>query len=487
MSELQNYKLQANRWVINARWYYLIGIAIICFLAKYREFQSFDFLNTIDADLYILFGLLWLANSLFLVWIKLVEIKQSARWLSLLGYVQVITEIVLLVLLVYKLGGVDGIMPVALVVPIIESIILFGGFYPAVLAVTIVLAINLLFLTQSSNILSWFARQTPTFELKADWSGVLLAKTELISLIYVIIGFFSTFVSGLIRSRETLLATKAAEEEVQINELRNFNQELEANARELATKDLELSMANKQLENLEAAKSKFISVTAHQMRTPLSAIKWTFEMMKSGQLGVVTDEQKNFLDKGFASTERMIYIVNDLLNADQIETERLKYNFAPTELGKLIDVVLLEFTNQAKSKKIKILYDKSAKPLPAIELDAQKIRIVLENLLDNAVKYTPAGGQVTIKTLDDKVNSTRNSVEVLISDTGVGIPSAEQEKIFHKFFRAQNAVKMDPNGTGIGLFLSRDIIERHGGTIWFDSGKQGGVSFHFTLPLKQTG
>ena len=426
-----------------------------------------------------------MANLFFLLWVKVIEIRQDARGLSLLGYVQVITEIVLLVLLVYVLGGVDGIMPVALVVPIIESIILFGGFYPAVLASTIALAVNLLLVVQSTNILSWVSGQAPTFLLNNEWSMVLLAKTELISLIYIIIGFFSAFVSSLIRSREVLLATHAAEEEVKINELRNFNKELEANARELAAKDLELSLANKRLASLEEAKSKFIAVTTHQLRTPLSAIKWTFDMMQSGQLGIITNEQKDFLAKGFTSTERMISIVNDLLNADQIETERSEYNFVPTELEKLIASVLFEFSNQAQSKKIKLDYVKPPKPLSAIPLDPLKIRIVMENLIDNAIKYTSLGGQVTVTVLDDKINSAQSRAEIVIADSGVGIPLAEQGKIFSKFFRAPNAVKMEPNGSGIGLYISRDIVEKHGGTIWFESGKNGGVSFHFTLPLKQ--
>lgn len=269
-----------------------------------------------------------------------------------------------------------------------------------------------------------------------------------------------------------------------LERMKQINKELANKTRALEAKEIELTLTNRRLQKLEEAKSKFVAVTTHQLRTPLSAIKWTFNMIITGQLGPLTPDQKTFLDKGYQSTERMIKIVNDLLNLDQIEAERKDYNFIPVKLEELIESVTFEFENQAESKKIDLSVQKPGKPLPAVEADPLKLRLVFENLIDNAIKYNHFRGKVTIIISDDNLNTTKNSVEIVISDTGIGIPPAERDKIFGKFFRAGNAVAVEPDGSGLGLYLSRDIIEKHNGTITFQS-KDEGTDFHISLPLHQ--
>jgi len=286
-------------------------------------------------------------------------------------------------------------------------------------------------------------------------------------------------------SRLRILINEANLKTQQIQELEKVNQELEAKNRELYSKELALTIANKHLQSLEEAKSKFVSVTTHQLRTPLAAIKWTLDMTAKGQLGAVTEEQKKYLLQGLISTERVISIVNDLLKVDSIDTERSDYVFHPTDLVKLISNVIFEFDSQAAIKKINFLFLKPQATIPLIEMDANKVQMAFENLIDNAVKYTPESGQVTIRISDERINSAEGAVEITVTDSGIGIPASETGKIFQKFFRASNAIKAEPDGSGLGLFITRDIIEKHNGAIWFENRPGQGTAFSFTLPLHQ--
>ena len=301
----------------------------------------------------------------------------------------------------------------------------------------------------------------------------------------VTMGFFVGYVTKLNRERNLLLADQIREEATKSAEFKKLNQELETYAKQLFDKDFELTLANKRLQNLEQAKSKFVSVTTHQLRTPLSAIKWTFHMLLKGDLGPTTKDQHNFIEKGYESTQRMIAIINDLLNVDYMEADRSDYNFLPVDLPALIESILFEFTNQAESKAITLKCIKPPGPPPKVSADPIKLSMVVENLIDNAMKYTPRGGQVTVSIGDARINSVGSSLEVIVSDTGIGIPPHERDKIFHRFFRGSNATKVQTDGTGLGLFISRDIVEKHGGAIWFESGEKTGTQFHFTIPVNR--
>ncbi len=301
----------------------------------------------------------------------------------------------------------------------------------------------------------------------------------------ITMGFFVGYVTKLNRERNLLLADQIREEATKGAEFKKLNQDLETYAKQLFDKDFELTLANKRLQNLEQAKSKFVSVTTHQLRTPLSAIKWTFHMLLKGDLGPTTKDQHTFIEKGYESTQRMIAIINDLLNVDYMEADRSDYNFLPIDLPALIESVLFEFANQAESKTIKLKCIKPPTASPKVSADPIKLSMVIENLIDNAMKYTPKGGQVTVSIGDARMNSVGSSLEVIVSDTGIGIPPHERDKIFHRFFRGSNATKVQTDGTGLGLFISRDIVEKHGGAIWFESEEGQGAQFHFTIPVNR--
>ena len=314
-------------------------------------------------------------------------------------------------------------------------------------------------------------------------SGIYILFLVPVIAYLVIMGFFTSYVSKLNRERNLLLADQVRQEATKVDGFQKLNKELETYAKQLFDKDFELTLANKRLQNLEQAKSKFVSVTTHQLRTPLSAIKWTFHMLLNKTLGPTTPDQHTFIEKGYESTQRMIAIINDLLNIDYMQADRADYNFLPVDLPALIKSILFEFTNTAESKKITLKCDQLATPLPLVSADPIKLSMVIENLVDNAMKYTPPGGRVTVSVGDARINSVKSSLEVVVSDTGIGIPLAERDKIFHRFFRGSNAIKVQTDGTGLGLFISRDIIEKHQGAIWFESKDGEGTQFHFTLPV----
>ncbi len=262
---------------------------------------------------------------------------------------------------------------------------------------------------------------------------------------------------------------------------------LEEKEREVKAQELALGMANKNLDKLDKAKFEFVSVTTHQLRTPLSAIKWTFDMLAKGQLGPITADQKVFVQKGYESTDRAIAIVNELLRIDSIQEgkeTRANYQFSNVDIGDWVHNVSFPFANQLKEKQVNFTLNKPENPV-VVAIDAKRLSVALENLLDNAVKYSKSGGAVTITVSDAKLNSARSAVEIVISDTGIGIPEAEQQKIFQRFFRSSNAIKLVTDGNGLGLSIVKDIIDNHAGEIWFESKENGGTTFHIVLPVQQ--
>lgn len=415
----------------------------------------------------------------------MIDRETSHRHVSLLSFLQIAFEISLISLFIYDFSGTNTVIPALLFIPIVESIVLFGTIGPLIVSILIGVVLNILVVLANYSSLQFLFGETSAGRLDNLQITTIFTWSLIFSATYLIVGAVSSYIARQIAERENKLEEETANKEVQMNALRNFNKELANDARQIKAKDFELEMANKRLETLEEAKSKFVSVTAHQLRTPLSAIKWTFDMVLSGGLGPVNDEQKEFLAKGFESTQRMIRIVNDLLHVDQMDTDKIDLKFEKIDLNTLLESVGFEFTNQAISKEIKFEIKKPPKALPEIEGDQVKLRIVLENLLDNAIKYTPKGGQVALTVSDAKLNTAEAVVEIIVKDSGIGIPESEKSKVFSKFFRATNAIRTEPDGSGIGLFIAKDIVEKHGGSLWYESRPNEGSSFHLTLPLRQ--
>ena len=231
---------------------------------------------------------------------------------------------------------------------------------------------------------------------------------------------------------------------------------------------------------VERIKTEFVSISAHQLRTPLSAIKWTLRMILDGDLGEISKEQKEFLERTYASNERMISLINDLLDVTRIEEGRYIYKLIPTDMHALVESLVNSYKEVSEKKKIKIDLKKPDGQLPKVMTDEEKIRLSIQNLIDNALRYTPSGGQVTVW-----AEKKRGEVTIAVKDTGVGIPKDQQARLFSKFFRGANVVRMDTEGTGLGLFITKNIVEAHGGKISFESEEGKGTTFYISLPVKE--
>ena len=244
----------------------------------------------------------------------------------------------------------------------------------------------------------------------------------------------------------------------------------------------DLEIENEQLRQINAMKSDWISISAHQLRTSLSAIKWILKMFQDGDFGKLTPEQDGFIKKAYESNERMLLLVNEMLTLNHVEYSSLKYNFEKKNIVQFIDSAIFDFTSESYKKGVELIFLKPDVDIPDISFDSEKIRVVIQNLVENSIKYSPGGSRIV---LSMRQTEDVNFIEFRIKDTGIGIPKEEQSKIFEKFFRASNAQKKFLIGSGLGLFTTKAIVERHGGSIWFDSTEDSGTTFFFTLPIKR--
>jgi len=228
---------------------------------------------------------------------------------------------------------------------------------------------------------------------------------------------------------------------------------------------------------VDTMKDEFISLASHQLRTPLSAIRWYLEMLVDGDAGKLNTEQKKYTKSVYESTKRMINLVNALLNVSRIESGRILVDPLPTDIVDLVKEVIEETKAKLGGKNQKIILS-AYKELPLIKIDQKLLRNVYLNLITNAMIYSPPKSTI-------EIFISKNEEELIsqITDHGYGIPKMEHGKVFEKFFRASDAMKREPGGTGLGLYLSKAIVESSGGSIWFDS-DENGTSFWFTIPLE---
>jgi signal transduction histidine kinase len=228
---------------------------------------------------------------------------------------------------------------------------------------------------------------------------------------------------------------------------------------------------------VEKMKTEFVSIAAHQLRTPLSAIKWSLRMVLDGDAGKVNKEQKDLLEKTYLSNERMISLINDLLNVTRIEEGRFLYKPELMQIEDVIDKVLIDLEETIKMKNIIVKFEKNEKALSPVKIDKEKINMAIHNVLENSLKYTPAKGKISIS-----LEEENKDIVLKITDNGVGIPEDQKQRIFTKFFRGSNVVKMETEGSGLGLYTTKNIIESHNGKIWFESQEGKGTTFYMTIP-----
>ncbi len=242
----------------------------------------------------------------------------------------------------------------------------------------------------------------------------------------------------------------------------------------------ELAEANQELKRLDTAKSEFISIASHQLRTPLTAIRGYISLVLEGSYGRVIPTVQDVLNKVYVVNNRMGQLVEDLLNISRIESGRVQYSFVEAQLEPIVADTVDMFSLMAKTKNIALKIKLPKKSLPKLMLDTNKIREVVSNLIDNAIKYTKEGS-VTVS-----VENAGDAVLVKVIDTGIGVSPETASRLFEKFTRSSETMKLDVSGTGLGLYVGKNFVEAHGGILSVESEGPGkGACFIIKLPIKQ--
>ncbi|TSC67175.1 MAG: PAS/PAC sensor signal transduction histidine kinase [Parcubacteria group bacterium Gr01-1014_72] len=259
-------------------------------------------------------------------------------------------------------------------------------------------------------------------------------------------------------------------------ELSKRTEELERLTERLLARERELVKANEELKELDRIKSEFVAVAAHQLRTPLTGIRWSFQALHDLSMGPLDHEQRKVVDDGLRVTLRAVQLVTNLLNVARIEGGRFGFSFRHQLFVPILDALIPRVKEQAEKKGISVSWTMPHTP-PEFVFDADSIALVLDNVFDNAVKYTPPGGKVHFT-----IGEQGDSVLIVITDTGIGIPRTEEQSVFTKFFRASNALLFQTFGTGLGLYMAKNVILRHSGSISIETKEGSGTKVTIKLP-----
>lgn len=267
----------------------------------------------------------------------------------------------------------------------------------------------------------------------------------------------------------------AMQNALRLEEIKGFNETLREKVEE-ATRELRRS--NRRLHELDRTKDEFISMASHQLRTPLTTIKGYLSMVLEGDVGKVQPMQRKLLGEAFDSSQRMSYLITDFLNVSRLQTGKFELESKPTNLTEVLSQEIDQLQSIATSHQMKIAF--TPEEVAEVELDEGKIRQVMMNFIDNAVYYSPSGSTITVS-----LKQRTDVIEFKVVDQGIGVPEGEKAGLFTKFYRASNARKQRPDGTGIGLFMAKKVIVAHGGEIVFKSKVGKGSTFGFRLPLSK--
>jgi signal transduction histidine kinase len=226
-------------------------------------------------------------------------------------------------------------------------------------------------------------------------------------------------------------------------------------------------------------KDDFISMASHELRTPVTGIKGYVSMILDGTYGQVSDQVKTSLSIVENATDRLAVLVDDLLNVSRIEQGRIKITMEALNIAPIVKEIITELSVQAVAKKLELVYNPFQENFPPINIDPERLKQILINLIGNAIKYTPKGRVEVI--IAEK--SRGKTLEIKIKDTGIGMSAKDREKLFQKFYRVQNAATKEITGTGLGLWITKQLVELMGGTIMVDSMENSGTQFTIEFPV----
>lgn len=227
-------------------------------------------------------------------------------------------------------------------------------------------------------------------------------------------------------------------------------------------------------------KSDFVTVASHQLKTPLTHINWGLEALSGDP--TLNESSKEIVGESLKASRLLSEIVENLLNTSRIEEGRFGYKFETADIAGFLNQVLGQAMSQADRAGIRLYLEKPAATLPKVFIDPQRLALAVANLLDNGIRYNVKNGEVIVRAA---AVPGRPFIEITVSDTGIGVPPEETQKLFTKFFRADNVIKFQTEGTGLGLYIAKNIIEAHGGEIRVESELNRGTIFYFTLPTDQ--
>lgn len=308
-----------------------------------------------------------------------------------------------------------------------------------------------------------------------DIAVVIGLRTSKENLGYMLLGYKQS--GNIYNSVDERLLGIAADEiaislqnALRFEQIQQFNITLQAKVDE-ATK--ELKKTNEKLKALDETKDDFISMASHQLRTPLSIIKGYVNMVANGDTGKVSQQQKDFLDQALVSSETMVRLVTELLNVSRITSGKFSVDTSAVNLADIVENEIQQLTNMANERKIDLVFLKP-KDFPVLMLDEEKIRQVIANFIDNAIHYSKdKGAKINVQLTD------ADDIVFEVIDNGIGVPASEKEHLFTKFYRAKNAKEARPNGTGVGIYLAKVVVNELGGDLIFESKEGVGSTFGF--------
>ena len=262
---------------------------------------------------------------------------------------------------------------------------------------------------------------------------------------------------------------------MRFEEIKHLNSDLE---RRIVVSTKQLRKQNSELIKADEFKDDFLSIASHQMRTPISAINGYASILKDGDAGDLNSKQAQFINIIEENTNKLSDLINDFLTASRLNSGKFEINKNKVDFKRILSEELQGVKLQANAKKIKLTYhiDQNIK---TVNVDGPRLRQVVVNMLDNAIRYTPKGGKIYVELFTE-----RDRLNFKVKDSGIGIPKSEQPRLFSKMFRATNAKSIRPDGTGLGLYLARKIVLGHGGHVIFTTDQGHGSVFGFEVPTQ---